>query len=134
MLLVALVAVGVWGWRMWQLREDYRSRAALYAGTLADLGKMQKHTEDAICATSDEIRFLKKVAKPMVGFSGTEWSKEAIEYEQRSEEAQKWMTQYRNDAARWKRLIDQFACLKLKYERAARYPWLPVEPDPPKPE
>jgi hypothetical protein len=24
--------------------------------------------------------------------------------------------------------------LRLKYERAALYPWLPVEPDPPKPE
>jgi hypothetical protein len=24
--------------------------------------------------------------------------------------------------------------LRLKYERAARYPWLPVEPDPPEPE
>ena len=24
--------------------------------------------------------------------------------------------------------------IRLKYERAARYPWLPVEPDPPEPE
>jgi hypothetical protein len=24
--------------------------------------------------------------------------------------------------------------LKAKYERAVRYPWLPVEPDPPEPE
>ncbi len=24
--------------------------------------------------------------------------------------------------------------LRAKYERAARYPWLPVEPDPPEPE
>ena len=26
------------------------------------------------------------------------------------------------------------AALRSKYERAARYPWLPVEPDPPEPE
>jgi hypothetical protein len=26
------------------------------------------------------------------------------------------------------------AALRRKYERAARYPWLPVEPDPPEPE
>lgn len=29
---------------------------------------------------------------------------------------------------------DYHACLREKYERAARYPWLPVEPDPPEPE
>ena len=29
---------------------------------------------------------------------------------------------------------DYQAALKTKYERAARYPWLPVEPDPPAPE
>ena len=29
---------------------------------------------------------------------------------------------------------DHHASLARKYERAARYPWLPVEPDPPEPE
>jgi type II secretory pathway component PulJ len=29
---------------------------------------------------------------------------------------------------------DYQAALKTKYERAARFPWLPVEPDPPEPE
>ena len=29
---------------------------------------------------------------------------------------------------------DHHASLARKYERAARYPWLPVEPDPPPPE
>jgi hypothetical protein len=30
--------------------------------------------------------------------------------------------------------VDYHARLARKYERAARYPWLPVEPDPPEPE
>jgi hypothetical protein len=29
---------------------------------------------------------------------------------------------------------DYHHAMKWKYERAARYPWLPVEPDPPEPE
>jgi hypothetical protein len=33
-----------------------------------------------------------------------------------------------------KRLADYHAKLRKKYERAARYPWLPVEPDPPEPQ
>jgi hypothetical protein len=32
------------------------------------------------------------------------------------------------------RLADYHEDLARKYERAARYPWLPVEPDPPEPE
>jgi hypothetical protein len=31
-------------------------------------------------------------------------------------------------------LIDDQVKMRLKYERAAHYPWLPVEPDPPEPE
>jgi len=31
------------------------------------------------------------------------------------------------------RQIDYWRNLKSKYERAARYPWLPVDPDPPEP-
>ena len=35
---------------------------------------------------------------------------------------------------RCKRLIPYFLALRLKYERAARFPWLHVEPDPPTPD
>jgi hypothetical protein len=31
-------------------------------------------------------------------------------------------------------MIAHFADLRRKYEHAARYPWLPVEADPPEPE
>jgi hypothetical protein len=37
-------------------------------------------------------------------------------------------------AASWKRKAERCARLAQKYRRAARYPWLPVEPDPPEPE
>jgi hypothetical protein len=37
------------------------------------------------------------------------------------------------DAAKSKRIIDRYRSLQEKYERAARHPWLPVEPDPPEP-
>jgi hypothetical protein len=33
-----------------------------------------------------------------------------------------------------RKLTPHYESLRLKYERAARYPWLPVSPDPPMPE
>ena len=39
----------------------------------------------------------------------------------------------RRDAASSGRTADYYADLKIKYERAARYPWLRVEPDTPPP-
>ena len=38
------------------------------------------------------------------------------------------------EPASLKRLEAYHAAMTAKYERAARYPWLPVEPDPPEPE
>jgi hypothetical protein len=35
--------------------------------------------------------------------------------------------------AKWKRWADYHAAMRHKYERAAMYPWLAVEPDPPEP-
>jgi hypothetical protein len=32
-----------------------------------------------------------------------------------------------------KRIVDHYVALAAKYEHAARYPWLGVEPDPPEP-
>jgi uncharacterized protein HemY len=38
------------------------------------------------------------------------------------------------EAVRLSRLAGYHARLRAKYERAARHPWLHVEPDPPEPE
>jgi hypothetical protein len=46
----------------------------------------------------------------------------------------KWAAEHRSDAARSAQRATHFLALKLKYERAAARPWLPVEPDPPPPE
>ncbi len=43
---------------------------------------------------------------------------------------QKW----EREQERQRKRIEHFDRLRLKYERAARYPWLPVVPDPPEPE
>jgi hypothetical protein len=39
-----------------------------------------------------------------------------------------------NENEKLRRFMDRYDTLKRKYEHAARYPWLPVEPDPPEPD
>lgn len=39
----------------------------------------------------------------------------------------------RSEALRFRPVVEYYTRLRLKYERAARYPWLAVEPDPPVP-
>jgi hypothetical protein len=44
------------------------------------------------------------------------------------------MHRYKNASARQTvRMVDYFAVLRAKYERAVRRPWIPVPPDPPRP-
>jgi hypothetical protein len=44
------------------------------------------------------------------------------------------ITRLHDDYDRMMDRADHHASLARKYEEAARYPWLPVEPDPPEPE
>jgi hypothetical protein len=44
------------------------------------------------------------------------------------------ITRLHDDYERMMDRADHHASLARKYEEAARYPWLPVEPDPPEPE
>jgi len=45
-----------------------------------------------------------------------------------------WVDFHENNAAKQHRIADFHAAMRAKYERLARYPWLPVAPDPPEPE
>jgi hypothetical protein len=98
MVLVALVAVGGWGWRLVNLQEKYRDRVKTLAAN---------------------ILFLDTVGRL---------------YSVRAERLDGEVLDFRDEAARCARISAHYTRLKLKYERAARYPWLPVEPDPPEPE
>ncbi len=51
------------------------------------------------------------------------------ESRRQSEEA----AEYHGRAVRERALIQYYSRMEAKYERAARYPWLPVTPDPPDP-
>ena len=50
------------------------------------------------------------------------------------EDARNELESFRRKVANWRRWTSYHTAMARKYRHAARYPWLPVEPDPPPPE
>jgi hypothetical protein len=64
----------------------------------------------------------------------SEYRKSAATYRMTAKSNRSRAKEYYQAAERWLELAARNNDLARKYERAARYPWLPVEPDPPEPE
>jgi hypothetical protein len=117
--LMAVVAVcgvasglGVMAWRS----SVYRSLAARHSRHEEGMRREVEELEENLANVPDRI------AK----------SREAGDVEE--EEA--WLrgvTQWQEKLSPYRREIQRAGQLREKYERAARYPWLPVAPDPPEP-
>jgi hypothetical protein len=132
MVAVAIIAVGAWGASLIPLAAEYRQRAWLAAraeevlGVLEDAAQRAEQTagRDAdaeggqIERPWDDLVSLAirpQAGDPVLADSGTAAASA-------------------REAAHYGRLRQRCASLKAKYDRAARYPWLPVAPDPPAPE
>jgi hypothetical protein len=132
MLVVVLAGLamggGVWGYRMWRLSRYYagvaqeeKSRERMYRyGAAVYSGYAEMDEESARRSASQLI--------------DERHSKEFSEHEeQRANMKAQNAIAARETAARYASMADQYSALVRKYERAARYPWLPVEPDAPAP-
>jgi hypothetical protein len=111
MVAVALAGLAVWGERMVRRRNVYLDRANYFS-----IG---------------ESVFLDNVDEPVgycglmrVGLSPDEKRQFDAEQDQINAEARKWRLA----------TASYYGTLKRKYGRAALYPWLPVDADPPPPE
>jgi hypothetical protein len=130
MLVVALVSLamggGVWGFRMSELSRHYADRAhayetgeKMYRQLLAmNLDLSQVDEEASLCLWSP--RFGARLYKELK----ERQEKAVTRYERRAAGARAVLAQPKSVA-------DYFADRARKYARAARYPWLHVEPDPP---
>lgn len=138
MIAVAVVAImvgaGIGGNRFYDSSKFYRSKA-VWAGNL------EKSSRDAAFAHTLSFGIHGEHATKAIR-RRLEWAIE--EYpdtidlidallDQLAEENEAEL-RIHEDAQLFTRKAEHFANLKQKYERAARYPWLPVAPDPPEPE
>lgn len=93
MVLVAVVAVAVWGGMMMRRSGNFLRRADNHRFLAAIF---QGRVEDSPATAADTSRVIEKRGREL-------------------------------------RSLNHHSELARKYERAARYPWLPVAPDPPEP-
>jgi hypothetical protein len=111
MLVVALaglaMGVGIWSYKMRQLSGGYARAAKFHRAWL------------------DRYREREAVILQAIGRLETVAARRSVVPPSHD--------RHREDAADYARKADYREALALKYERAARYPWLPVEPDPPPP-
>ena len=117
MLLIAIAGLamggGIWGYRMWRLSDEYEVQARRHRTLALVYGHPEQVVPGSVAAamgTSDDLR--RQDLKKRVERLGAESREEAEQYAKKA---------------------DYYWAVVRKYERAARYPWLPVEPDPPEP-
>jgi hypothetical protein len=124
---VAIVAVAIGGEMMRRRSVSYRGQANRYALAEAKVRTWGKNSDQRTAEHKKHLRKVQSFAESGGGAFRASW-KSFIDSATRS------VTLASEEAERFHRLAAHYAALRMKYERAARYPWLPVEPDPPKPE
>jgi hypothetical protein len=134
MVAVAVVAIGFWGLALVRVSQDYRQRASIAEGAerAADVLENTSHQSAwAIDLEADRIERDRAngLLVDVVLLETPERSLDSVVARMRTK-----ATLSARDAARYGRIRRYGAYLKQKYRRAARYPWLPVAPDPPAPE
>ncbi len=118
---VGLVTGGIIGGiRLKRRQEHFGSLAERYAALENLCLKVARRLDAGIKLTTKEFELFEK-HPPLSGPSLLEQTRRLLRESQDRQAVQA-------------RKLRRYARLKQKYEYAARYPWLPVEPDPPPPE
>ena len=120
---VVIVGLLMGGVRLKQRRNRLLSRAQFYAERAAFYPKLESR-ERRICA---EYPRLIAVLERLQRYTNRET------VGSRLEDLKSRLDQSHRNLARWTNRTAYYLAMAHKYQDAARYPWLPVEPDPPEP-
>jgi outer membrane murein-binding lipoprotein Lpp len=133
-----LVSGGIESRRLYRLSRDYQKRAARLADTEQEFRLNRKRDRDSfrqlLLQSRPDEREFKRLSDASIHRTLSPTEQSSLEklkgvvrdLEVTAEELQsriEWLDT----------LIAYCEPLKLKYQRAARYPWLPIDPDPPEP-
>jgi hypothetical protein len=107
MIAVAVVATSVWGWEITCRAYAYRSLAAYFQ-------QREWIATAAVCIEAGAAQY-----------KGCDFTI--------PDDFDPATAHLRSDHERYRRLFFHYRRMRQKYEHVARYPWLPVQPDPPEP-
>jgi hypothetical protein len=131
MIVVVIVAGLLWGLKMRRLSVSYSEQAATHASE-------QKFWDSGVSLSNVEIArrtsHLAELREKANRDRAEGFPEVANNFERLIELESHMLNYYLEDARIRKSHRDESARLNRKYYRAARYPWLSVEPDPPEPE
>jgi len=134
MIAVAIMAVVVWGVALVRRAEEYRQRAMLAERVELSADVLEGATHEAAASLEQEAEAIgrDRAAGLMddLAFRATyQKSRDSVVAVLKAEAAKT-----AREAARYGLIRRRCVILKEKYRRAARYPFLPVAPDPPVPD
>lgn len=136
--LVAIVALGIGGYVMKRRRDNFLSKVALFAILEQESIEAEKA---AIAAAQSSREFAKAQRLRLQDYleqqkdsSIPEFAKAPPPPEGEPDEHEAQAKKSDENANYARRHVARSRQLKLRYERAARFPWLFVPPDPPEPE
>ncbi len=118
--IVGLLMVGV---RLVQRRRLFLSRAQVHELNAAFYPKLE----------SRERKMCLEYAVLIAGLERLQRYGDREPARSRLETLKVRLDQSRRNLPRWTNTIAYYVAMSHKYRHAARYPWLPVEPDPPEP-
>jgi hypothetical protein len=137
MVAVAIVASGFWAERMWRQRQDYLDRAIregvgekhyAYLARVLETGTPTLASFRGSLPDGSRVHIFGFGSERRVFFKEYGGGNPFIDDQSAADEVAVagWAVMCRSESLRIRQL-------RLKYEWAARYPWLPVAPDPPAP-
>ncbi len=110
---------------------EWSIRSGKYASTAEFHREMKQLATEGILGEEKNAAWCKERSRKM-RLEGNRTGLRA-EYEAIARDCDKYASAAIEDAASWRRKASHYAAMALKYEKAARYPWLPVAPDLPEP-
>jgi hypothetical protein len=125
MVVVAVACLALGLEQMRKRRSLYLATAGAWSETEADYLGEAGHNEDYATRMEEIVVRYRRALVEIGPLSG--------EAEERIQAGGKEASEYRVEAEQYRARSAWAAELRRKYVRAARYPWLPVPPDPPPP-
>jgi len=134
MIAVAVVAIGIGSETMQRRRVRYLRMAGDHASKEVNSESMERTIRDWACEWDQRAQNMRETLELAQRSNTFDLGENIASYSEREKRARDRAARLWGDWTRYFKYSSHHAAMKQKYQHAARYPWLPIAPDPPPPE